>query len=85
MTMYPDVQRKAQTELDRLIGPDRLPDITDYDDLIYIQAVTLESMRWMVVLPLGVFHRVITDDEYKGFFIPKGTTVIAVREIFKMI
>lgn len=79
MSMYPDVQRKAQNELDRVIGNNRLPDFGDHDDLIYIQAVALEAMRWMVVVPLGIAHRVTSDDEYTGFFIPKGTTVIAVR------
>ena len=81
MSLSPDVQRKAQEELYRVVGPDRLPDFSDYDDLVYIQAITLEAMRWMVVLPLGVSHRVIADDEYMGYFIPKGTVVVAVSEM----
>ena len=80
LSLFPDVQRRAQEELDRVVGPNRLPDFSDYDDLVYIQAIALEAMRWMVVLPFGVFHRVICDDEYNGYFIPKGTTVIAVSE-----
>lgn len=80
MSLYPDVQRKAQAELERVVGPNRLPDFGDRDDLVYIQAITLEAMRWMVVVPLGVFHRVISDDEYRGFIIPKGTTVIPVSD-----
>lgn len=78
MSMYPGVQRKAQDELDCIVGTNRLPDFSDHDDLIYIQAVALEAMRWMVAVPLGISHRVTRDDEYKGFHIPKGTTVIAV-------
>ena len=81
MALYPEVQKKAQEELDRVVGPNRLPDFSDYDDLVYIQAVTLEAMRWMVVVPLGVSHRVIADDEYMGYFIPKGTVVVAVSEM----
>ncbi|KAK7687641.1 hypothetical protein QCA50_008856 [Cerrena zonata] len=77
MSLYPDVQRKAQQELDRIVGPDRLPDFDDYDNLIYIQAVALECMRWMPVAPIGMAHSVIRDDEYKGLFIPKGTMIIA--------
>lgn len=78
MALYPDVQQKAQEELDRVVGPNRLPEFEDRDDLVYIQAIILEAMRWMVVTPLGVTHCVTADDEYKGFFIPKGAAVIAV-------
>ena len=81
MSLYPDVQRKAQEELDRVVGPDRLPEFSDYDDLLCIQAIILEAMRWMVVFPLGLYHRVIADDEYMGYFIPKGTTIIPVSEL----
>ncbi|CAL1701205.1 unnamed protein product [Somion occarium] len=77
MSLYPDVQRKAQVELDHVVGSERLPDFSDHDDLVYIQAIALESMRWTVALPLGVPHKVTQDDEYNGFFIPKNTTVIA--------
>ena len=82
MTLYPDVQRKAQQELDRIVGPKRLPDYSDHDDLVYIQAIALETMRWMMVLPMAVPHRVIRDDEYKGFLIPEGSTIIVVSSIF---
>ena len=81
LSLFPDVQRRAQEELDRVVGPNRLPDFSDYDDLIYIQAIALEAMRWMVVFPLGLYHRVIADDEYMGYFIPKGTTIIPVSEL----
>ena len=81
LSLFPDVQRRAQEELDRLVGPNRLPDFSDYDDLVYIQAIALEAMRWMVVFPLGLYHRVIADDEYMGYFIPKGTTIIPVSEL----
>ena len=81
LSLFPDVQRRAQEELDRVVGPNRLPDFSDYDDLVYIQAIALEAMRWMVVFPLGLYHRVIADDEYMGYFIPKGTTIIPVSEL----
>ena len=79
MSLYPEVQRKVQEELDRVVGPDRLPEFWDYDNLVYLRATMLETMRWMVVAPLGVPHRVIQDDEYKGYLIPKGTIVNIVR------
>lgn len=78
MALFPEVQKKAQAELDALVGPDRLPDYSDYESLIYIRAVVLEAMRWMPVVPLGLPHRVTTDDEYEGYSIPKGTIIISV-------
>lgn len=79
MALYPDVQQKAQEELDRVVGSERLPDFGDYDELVYIRAITLEAMRWMVVIPIDLPHRLVQGDEYRGFFLPKGTIVNAVR------
>lgn len=33
--------------------------------------------RWNLVVPLGIPHVNNKDDEYKGYFIPKGSLVIA--------
>lgn len=67
-------------ELDCVVGPDRLPDFDDYDNLIYIQAVVLETIRWIPVAPIGFPHRVTSNDNYRGFHIPKGASVMAVSE-----
>lgn len=75
MTLYPDVQRKAQAALDAVVGPDRLPDFGDSDALPYIHAIVRETLRWHVVAPLGVPHRTIRDDEFHGYFVPAGTNV----------
>ncbi len=79
MAVYQDVQRKAQQELDALLCFERLPDLSDRESLPYIQAVMLESLRWIPVLPLGVPHRVLVDDEYHGYRIPKGSIIVAVQ------
>ncbi|KAJ3487194.1 hypothetical protein NLI96_g3706 [Meripilus lineatus] len=71
-----ELQRKAQTELDNVVGQTRLPDMEDLDSLDYIKAIALESLRWKPVLPLGIEHMVITDDEYEGYLIPEGTIVV---------
>ncbi|KAJ2985134.1 hypothetical protein NUW54_g10252 [Trametes sanguinea] len=75
MALHPEVQRKAQAELDAVVGPHRLPDFSDRESLVYINALVKESLRWHNVLPLGVPHRTIQDDEFHGYFIPKGTLV----------
>ena len=52
-----DVQKKAQAELDQVIGSDRLPSFSDRDNLPYIHAVVLEILRWHNVAPLGKLKR----------------------------
>jgi hypothetical protein len=53
MVLYPDVQKRAQSEIDRVIGSDRLPTFEDRDQLPYIEAVVKEVLRWQPVAPLG--------------------------------
>ena len=53
MTLYPEVQKKAQLEIDAVVGPTRLPDFHDRPLLPYIDAVVKESLRWNLVAPLG--------------------------------
>ncbi|KAJ3547603.1 hypothetical protein NM688_g5386 [Phlebia brevispora] len=76
MTLYPDVQRKAQEEIDKVIGTDRLPTSADRDALPYIDALVTEVLRWNPVSPIGGPHRLRQDDEHAGYYIPKGATVI---------
>ena len=52
MALYPDVQKKAQAEIDAVVGPHRLPDFEDRPSLPYINAIVKESMRWHLALPL---------------------------------
>ena len=55
MTLYPDVQVKAQAELDALIGKDlRLPTFSDRDYLPYVNAIVKEVLRWNPSVPLGI-------------------------------
>jgi len=75
MALYPDVQKKAQEELDQIIG-NRLPDFNDRPNLTYINAMVKESLRWQLVTPLAVPHVATEADEYNGYYIPKGTIII---------
>ncbi|KAI0078414.1 cytochrome P450 [Panus rudis PR-1116 ss-1] len=70
------VQEAAQAELDAVVGPNRLPTFEDLDQLVYIQAIIMESLRWHPVLPFGIPHRSLYDDEYNGHLIPAGTEII---------
>ncbi|KAK7025110.1 cytochrome P450 monooxygenase 67 [Favolaschia claudopus] len=77
MSLYPDVQRRAHTELDAVVGRGRLPDFSDRDQLPYIGAILKETLRWKAVAPLGVPHCTTQADEYRGRYIPAKTTVLA--------
>ena len=75
MAMYPEAQRRAQEELDRVVGPDRLPDFSDRKRLPYLTALLKELLRWHVVTPISVPHRAVADDEYRGWYIPAGSVI----------
>ncbi|KAF5387612.1 hypothetical protein D9615_000087 [Tricholomella constricta] len=77
MALYPEVARKAQAELDAVVGNDRLPTFEDRPHLPYLDALTKEVLRWNAVVPTGVPHRVMQDDIHNGYFIPEGALVIA--------
>ena len=77
MTLNPEVMKKAQDELDLVIGKERLPEFSDRDNLPYIDAVVKEVLRWNPPLPISVPNRVTQDDgTYRGYSIPAGATVI---------
>jgi len=70
------VLKKAQDELDRVVGKDRLPDFSDRNNLPYIDAIVKEVIRWNPPLPISIPTRVTQDDVYRGYFIPAGATVV---------
>ncbi|EIW56876.1 uncharacterized protein TRAVEDRAFT_100234, partial [Trametes versicolor FP-101664 SS1] len=45
--------RRAQEEIDAVVGRDRLPDFADRDSLPYTNALLEEVYRWNPVLPMG--------------------------------
>ena len=57
MALYPDVQKKAQAEIDAVVGPNRLPDFHDRSSLPYINAVVkvfAPSRVWIVSVTVWV-------------------------------
>jgi len=53
LVLSPQVQRRAQAELDVVVGRDRLPTFDDRPRLPYIEAICRELLRWWVVIPMG--------------------------------
>ncbi|KAJ6550242.1 cytochrome P450 [Mycena capillaripes] len=76
MLRNPEAQRKGQAELDSVIGQGQLPDFIDEPSLPYVSAIVKEVLRWQNVTPIGIPHRVLVDDEYRGYRIPAGSIVI---------
>ena len=58
MTLYPEAARKAQAEIDAVIGNDRLPTAEDRPDLPYVEALMKEVFRWSLVAPTGKTYSV---------------------------
>ncbi|KAI9454045.1 cytochrome P450 [Lactarius psammicola] len=77
MVAFPEAQRRAQAELDTVVGRDRLPTFSDAPHLPYIHAMVKETLRWRPVIPLGIPHVAKGEDWYEGMYIPKGTACIA--------
>ncbi|RZC40009.1 cytochrome P450 303a1 [Asbolus verrucosus] len=77
LILYPDVQKKAQEEIDNVVGRSRLPNLRDRPQMPYMECVVLEALRMFSARAFTVPHRALKDTYLDGFFIPKDTMVIA--------
>ncbi|KIW93064.1 uncharacterized protein Z519_06914 [Cladophialophora bantiana CBS 173.52] len=76
MTLNPHIMRKAQEEVDRVVGEDRLPTWEDEQNLPYLRAMIKELLRTRPPNKFGMQHYTTEDDWFKGYFIPKDTVVV---------
>ncbi|QRW13569.1 cytochrome P450 family protein [Ceratobasidium sp. AG-Ba] len=76
MVLFPDVQVKAQEEIDRIVGVGQLPAMDDQPHLPYLGPVVQEVLRWQPVLPLGIPHVCTKENEYNGYLIPRDAIVL---------
>ena len=74
--LYPESTRKAQEELDSVVGQNRLPSFDDISNLPYVNAFIKEVLRWRPVLPMALPHAPLKDDEYLGYRIPKDAIIL---------
>ncbi|KAF9522932.1 cytochrome P450 [Crepidotus variabilis] len=77
MVLFPEVQKKAQAEIDAVVGNDRLPTFADMPHLPYVNAVVTETLRWNCVAPSGIPHAAVEDGYINGYFVPKGAIILA--------
>ena len=76
LTNYPNIQTKIHDELDRVVGPDRLPTLEDIQNLKYLNATICELFRMKHFAPFGIPHHTTHDLILGGYNIPKNTQVI---------
>ncbi|KIX09210.1 uncharacterized protein Z518_00289 [Rhinocladiella mackenziei CBS 650.93] len=77
MMLFPHIQKRAQEELDTVVGPDRLPRMEDFESLPYIRQVTKEALRWLPTAISGAIpHAAVDEDEVDGYRIPAGATIV---------
>lgn len=72
----PKVLKKAQAEIDNLVGHDRLIDETDLTKLPYLHCIINETMRMYPAGPLLVPHESSEDCLVGGFHVPRGTILL---------
>ncbi|KAK7449241.1 hypothetical protein VKT23_013386 [Stygiomarasmius scandens] len=75
MILYPEIQAKAQAELDTVVGNQRLPSMDDRAHLPYLNAILLELYRWHIVLPTAIPHLSTEDLVYDSYLIPKNSII----------
>ncbi|KAJ8935869.1 hypothetical protein NQ318_019453 [Aromia moschata] len=76
LILNPEVQRKAQEEIDKVIGKSRIPTLQDRPNMPYVECVALEGMRMFGARALTVPHRALRDAQLGGYCIPKDTLVV---------
>ncbi|KAJ4836226.1 hypothetical protein Tsubulata_023845, partial [Turnera subulata] len=72
----PEVMKKAQMEIDKCVGHERLIDETDIDRLPYLHSIIKEAMRVYPAAPLLVPHEASKECVVGGFRIPRGTILL---------
>ncbi|EIN10090.1 cytochrome P450, partial [Punctularia strigosozonata HHB-11173 SS5] len=75
LTAFPEAQRKAQEEIDRVVGSDRMPNLSDFEMMPYLQALIKETHRFRPPATL-IPHRAMQDERYGTYLIPEGTTIM---------
>ncbi|GAB6019174.1 hypothetical protein CHUAL_000793 [Chamberlinius hualienensis] len=77
LTNHPEVQKKAQKEIDAVIGRDREPSYNDRSQTPYTVAMITEIHRIVSLVPMALPHRNMKEIKVLGYTIPKDTMIIA--------
>uniref|UniRef100_A0AC34F9A3 Cytochrome P450 n=1 Tax=Panagrolaimus sp. ES5 TaxID=591445 RepID=A0AC34F9A3_9BILA len=75
MMEHQDIQKKAQEELDKHVGSDRLVTLDDKINLNYINAIVAETLRFSNLSSVNVFHRTMKEVKIHGYTFPENTMI----------
>ncbi|KAK7304533.1 hypothetical protein VNO77_42414 [Canavalia gladiata] len=73
----PEALKRAQEEIDHHVGRERRVEACDIKNLVYLQAILMETLRLYPPGPLLVPHEAREDCYIQGYYVPKGTRVFA--------
>ncbi|XP_071731538.1 cytochrome P450 78A5-like [Rutidosis leptorrhynchoides] len=77
MVLHPDIQAKAQAEIERVVGRVRKVSDSDLDNLPYLHAIVKETLRVHPPGPLLSWARLAIHDTQVGpHMVPAGTTAM---------
>ncbi|KAJ4956451.1 hypothetical protein NE237_013234 [Protea cynaroides] len=69
--------KKAHDELDSHVGRDRHVEELDIKNLVYLDAIIKETLCLYLAAPLGIPHQAMEDCQVGGYYVPKGTILMA--------
>ncbi|XP_073530069.1 cytochrome P450 2K1-like [Phyllobates terribilis] len=75
MMKYPEIQKKVQSEIDKVIGSNE-PQVIHRREMPYTDAVIHEIQRFGNILPSSISHATSQDVNFRGYLLPKGIQVI---------
>ncbi|XP_056419489.1 uncharacterized protein LOC130360958 [Hyla sarda] len=75
MMKYPEIQQKVQNEIEQVVGSAQ-PQMEHRKQMPYTDAVIHEILRFGDIAPVGLPHATTQDITFRGYFIPKGATII---------
>ncbi|XP_066452178.1 cytochrome P450 2K6-like isoform X2 [Eleutherodactylus coqui] len=75
MMKYPEIQRKVQSEIEKVIGSAE-PQVIHRKQMPYTDAVIHEIQRFGNIIPTNLPHVTTQDVNFRGYLLPKGTYVM---------
>ncbi|KAI6174620.1 Cytochrome P450-33C9 [Aphelenchoides bicaudatus] len=76
MVHHQEALRRCQEELDKVIGSDRLINLSDKPNLHYCNATINEIQRLANLVPMNVWHRTTKEVTIDGHRIPKDVAIV---------
>ncbi|KAJ7859327.1 cytochrome P450 [Mycena olivaceomarginata] len=79
LVAYPEAQKKAHEEIDRVVGEHRMPTLEDLEQMPYVRAIISETHRFRPIASLGAPHATLATEEptfkLSRLYNSQGTTI----------